>query len=64
MLKVGEHYVDRRIRKSQKAIKSAVIELMTEKNFDDITLQDISDRADVSRGTIYLHYVDKVRFVK
>ncbi|WDQ30698.1 TetR/AcrR family transcriptional regulator [Paenibacillus marchantiae] len=51
--------VDRRIRKSQEAIKAAVIELMSEKNFDDITLQDISDRADVSRGTIYLHYVDK-----
>ncbi|CAM3810687.1 TetR/AcrR family transcriptional regulator [Alicyclobacillus pomorum] len=32
---------------------------MSEKNFDDITIQDISDRANVSRGTIYLHYVDK-----
>lgn len=51
--------VDRRIRKSQEAIKSAVTELMAEKNFDDITLQDISDKADVSRGTIYLHYEDK-----
>jgi AcrR family transcriptional regulator len=51
--------VDRRIAKSQEAIKKAVVELMTEKNFDDITIQDISDRANVSRGTIYLHYVDK-----
>jgi AcrR family transcriptional regulator len=51
--------VDRRIAKSQEAIKKAVIELMSEKNFDDITIQDISDRANVSRGTIYLHYVDK-----
>jgi AcrR family transcriptional regulator len=51
--------VDRRILKSQEAIKKAVIELMSEKNFDDITIQDISDRANVSRGTIYLHYVDK-----
>ncbi|AGK53212.1 TetR/AcrR family transcriptional regulator [Bacillus sp. 1NLA3E] len=51
--------VDRRIAKSQEAIKKAVIELMTEKNFDDITIQDISDKANVSRGTIYLHYVDK-----
>ncbi|MBD1380968.1 TetR/AcrR family transcriptional regulator [Metabacillus arenae] len=50
---------DRRIAKSQEAIKKAVIELMSEKNFDDITIQDISDRANVSRGTIYLHYVDK-----
>lgn len=51
--------VDRRILKTQEALKKAVIELMSEKNFDDITIQDLSDRANVSRGTIYLHYVDK-----
>ncbi|WP_144555980.1 TetR/AcrR family transcriptional regulator [Bacillus sp. X1(2014)] len=51
--------VDRRIAKSQEAIKKALIELMSEKKFDDITIQDISDHANVSRGTIYLHYVDK-----
>ncbi|MFD0051987.1 TetR/AcrR family transcriptional regulator [Actinomycetes bacterium NPDC127524] len=51
--------VDRRIAKSQIAIKNAVTELMSEKNFDDITIQDIADRADVNRGTIYLHYTDK-----
>jgi AcrR family transcriptional regulator len=51
--------VDRRIAKSQIAIKNAVIELMSEKSFDDITIQDIADRADVNRGTIYLHYMDK-----
>lgn len=32
---------------------------MMEKEFDQITIQDISDRADVSRRTIYLHYMDK-----
>jgi AcrR family transcriptional regulator len=51
--------VDRRIGKTQEAIKNAVIDLMSKKNFDDITIQDISDRANVSRGTIYLHYLDK-----
>lgn len=51
--------VDRRIIKSQVAIKNAVTELMSEKNFDDITIQDIADRANVNRGTIYLHYTDK-----
>jgi AcrR family transcriptional regulator len=51
--------LDRRILKSQEAIKNAVIELMSEKNFDQITLQEISDRANVSRRTIYLHYMDK-----
>ncbi|MFB5675190.1 TetR/AcrR family transcriptional regulator [Paenibacillus terreus] len=51
--------VDRRILKTQEALKKAVIELMTEKSFDEITIQDLSDRANVSRGTIYLHYQDK-----
>jgi AcrR family transcriptional regulator len=32
---------------------------MSEKNFNDITIQDISDRANLNRGTIYLHYQDK-----
>ncbi|MFD0050070.1 TetR/AcrR family transcriptional regulator [Actinomycetes bacterium NPDC127524] len=51
--------IDRRIAKSQLAIKNAVTHLMSEKSFDDITIQDIADRADVNRGTIYLHYTDK-----
>jgi AcrR family transcriptional regulator len=60
--KLGEQTmtkVDRRIIKSQQAIKMALIELMSEKSFDNITIQDISDRANVNRGTIYLHYLDK-----
>lgn len=51
--------VDRRILKSQEAIKKAVLELLSEKNFDRITIQDIANRANVSRRTIYLHYTDK-----
>lgn len=51
--------MDRRILKTQEAIKSAFIELMTEKNFDHVTIQDISDRANVGRRTIYHHYTDK-----
>ncbi|WP_089610393.1 TetR/AcrR family transcriptional regulator [Dehalobacterium formicoaceticum] len=51
--------MDRRIIKSQVAIKKAFIDLMTEMSFDNITIQNISDRANVSRGTFYLHYIDK-----
>lgn len=54
---------DRRIFKSQEAIKAAMIELMSEKDFDGITIQDIADRANVSRGTVYLHYTDKFDLV-
>lgn len=51
--------MDRRISKTQEALKQAVIGLMSEKNFDDITIQEIADRANLNRGTIYLHYQDK-----
>jgi AcrR family transcriptional regulator len=51
--------VDRRVVKTQLAIKKSFIELMSEKNFDDITIQDIADRANVNRSTVYLHYLDK-----
>jgi AcrR family transcriptional regulator len=51
--------VDRRILKSQEAIKKSFIELMSEKGIDHITIQDIADRANVNRRTIYLHYTDK-----
>ncbi|WP_284240455.1 TetR/AcrR family transcriptional regulator [Paenibacillus glycanilyticus] len=36
---------------------------MMDKSFDQITIQDISDRADVSRRTVYLHYMDKFDLV-
>ncbi|WP_413375877.1 TetR/AcrR family transcriptional regulator [Alkalihalobacillus sp. 1P02AB] len=51
--------VDRRILKSQEAIKNAFIELMTEKIFDKITVKDICDGANVGNRTFYLHYLDK-----
>lgn len=51
--------VDRRVAKTQEAIKKAFLELMNEKKFETITIQDISDRANLNRTTIYLHYLDK-----
>lgn len=51
--------VDRRVAKTQQAIKTAFIELMSEKKFDHITILDISERANVNRSTVYLHYIDK-----
>lgn len=51
--------VDRRVVRTQEAIKKAFLELMSEKKFESITIQDIADRADINRATVYLHYVDK-----
>lgn len=37
----------------------ALRDLLTEKSFDAITMQDLADRSTVNRGTIYAHYRDK-----
>lgn len=49
---------DRRIRKTKKLLKESLIELMNEKKVKDITIKDITERADLNRGTFYLHYLD------
>lgn len=50
---------DRRIQKTKAAISAALFDLLEEKDFDQISINDIADRANVNRGTIYFHYADK-----
>ncbi len=35
------------------------MKLLVEKGFEKITISDIAERANINRGTVYLHYVDK-----
>jgi AcrR family transcriptional regulator len=50
---------DRRILRTRDALGDALVALMHEKNFDDITVQHVLDRAGVGRATFYAHYRDK-----
>lgn len=50
---------DRRVQRTRKLLQDALIELMLEKRYDKITVQDIIDRANVGRSTFYAHYQDK-----
>jgi len=50
---------DRRISRTRDTLGDALVELMQEKTFDDITVQDVLDRAGVGRSTFYAHYRDK-----
>lgn len=48
--------MDRRQRKSRKALHEGLISLLQRVPFDDITIQMITDEADVARVTFYRHY--------
>ncbi|MGX6443910.1 TetR/AcrR family transcriptional regulator [Neobacillus sp. K501] len=49
-------YIDKRIMKSKKAMKDALLSLMQEKDFKEISISDIVRLADLNRGTFYKHY--------
>ena len=50
---------DRRITKTRKSIYAAFLQLLNQKNFETITVQEIIDLADVGRSTFYSHYESK-----
>ena len=50
---------DARIRRTHERLGSALVQLITEKPIDDITVQEVLDRASVGRSTFYLHFRDK-----
>lgn len=51
--------MDRRVLKTRKEIRKACIELIEEKGFEAMTVLDIAEKANINRGTFYLHYIDK-----
>lgn len=50
---------DKRIRKTKQYIKQALIGILQEKSFEQITVTELCKRADISRITFYAHYNDK-----
>lgn len=50
---------DLRILRTKKSIRKAFYELIQEKGYEAITVQDIADRAMINRNTFYLHYQNK-----
>jgi AcrR family transcriptional regulator len=50
---------DARVRRTRDALGDALIALIQEKPFENITVQHILDRAHIGRSTFYVHYRDK-----
>jgi hypothetical protein len=50
---------DRRVTRTKKALTGALIELILEKSYEKVTIQDIIDKANIGRSTFYIHYESK-----
>ena len=50
---------DRRKQRTRRMLRDALLALIVEKGYDDLNVQDITERADLRRATFYLHYKDK-----
>jgi len=50
---------DRRVARSRRALKEALTDLILERGYEAVTVQDVIDRADVGRSTFYAHFLDK-----
>ena len=53
-----ERGIDRRVRKTKRQLRQALMDLMSEKPSKSISVRELAERADINRGTFYIHYKD------
>jgi AcrR family transcriptional regulator len=47
------------VARTKAAIEDAFVQLVLERGYDQVTVEDITDRADLARATFYTHYPNK-----
>ena len=50
---------ERRVARTKAAIEDAFVQLVLERGYDRVAVEDIADRADLARATFYAHYPNK-----
>jgi AcrR family transcriptional regulator len=50
---------DRRVQRTQRLLREALVALIREKGFEALSVQEIIDRANVGRATFYAHFDNK-----
>lgn len=59
-----QNVVDRRVQKTRKLLQDALIELVAERGYESVTIQELLDRANVGRSTFYAHFQDKDQLLR
>lgn len=57
--KVSKTKGQKRIAKTRKKLKEAALDVFSEKGVEATTVEDITDKADLGKGTLYRHFADK-----
>ena len=55
---MGKELYDRRVQRTRKVLHEALVELILEKGFDKVAVQDVIERANIGRSTFYSHFKD------
>ena len=55
---------DPRVIKTRNSLRKALVYLMRREKLEDISVQKITETANITRGTFYLHYKDKQDFIQ
>ena len=50
---------DRRVMRTRATLREALITLIQQRGWDDISVQDVCDQANIGRSTFYTHFADK-----
>ena len=55
----GAEKLDRRVRRTHERLREAIVELVLDKGYQNVTVDHLVERADVTRATFYAHFRDK-----
>jgi AcrR family transcriptional regulator len=64
MVQGNAETLDPRIRRTRQLLQQALDKLLKEKEFNEISIQDIAEAATVNRATFYDHYADKSELLR
>ena len=61
--KSGKNRIQRRADKTRKKLKDAALDIFSEKSVHAVTVEEITEKADLGKGTLYQHFEDKEQIV-